>query len=196
MDPRQSPGLRGAGPAAARQRCPQCRLADVDLVHADLRDADLSGAKLQRANLSQAKLDGADLSGRLALHQPSGASERSHLRRNSTAQTYETRPRARFMPMPSSKPTSGATGLPARPRPCSTAQRWRHGRGKQPLESCEEPRRHRHPTLQQAGLPVDRGWQPAAMQTQLRRTLYGDGDSEKLKAQSSCCCTQGTHHEN
>tara|TARA_B100000674_G_scaffold147050_1_gene116349 strand:+ start:252 stop:1055 length:804 start_codon:yes stop_codon:yes gene_type:complete len=45
------------------KRCPQCRLADVDLVHADLRDADLSGAKLQRANLSQAKLDGADLSG-------------------------------------------------------------------------------------------------------------------------------------
>ena len=45
------------------KRCPQCRLADVDLVHADLRDADLSGAELQRANLSQAKLDGADLSG-------------------------------------------------------------------------------------------------------------------------------------
>ncbi|MGC6482374.1 MAG: pentapeptide repeat-containing protein [Synechococcus sp.] len=45
------------------KRCPQCRLADVDLVHADLRDADLSGAGLQRANLSQARLDGADLSG-------------------------------------------------------------------------------------------------------------------------------------
>ena len=45
------------------KRCPQCRLADVDLVHADLRDADLSGAKLQRANLSQAMLDGADLNG-------------------------------------------------------------------------------------------------------------------------------------
>ena len=45
------------------KRCPQCRLADVDLVHADLRDADLSGAELQRANLSRAKLDGVDLSG-------------------------------------------------------------------------------------------------------------------------------------
>ena len=42
--------------------CSKCKLADVDLVHADLRDADLSGAKLQRANLSQAMLDGADLS--------------------------------------------------------------------------------------------------------------------------------------
>ena len=31
------------------KRCPQCRLADVVLVHADLRDADLSGAELQRA---------------------------------------------------------------------------------------------------------------------------------------------------
>ena len=45
------------------KRCPQCRLADVDLVHADLSDADLSGAELQRANLSRAKLDGVDLSG-------------------------------------------------------------------------------------------------------------------------------------
>ena len=45
------------------KRCPQCQLADADLVHADLRDADLSGARLQRANLSQARLDGADLSG-------------------------------------------------------------------------------------------------------------------------------------
>ena len=45
------------------KRCPQCRLADVDLVHVDLRDADLTGAELQRANLSQARLDGADLSG-------------------------------------------------------------------------------------------------------------------------------------
>ena len=44
------------------KKCPECSLADVDLVHADLRDADLSGAKLQRANLSQAKLDGANLS--------------------------------------------------------------------------------------------------------------------------------------
>ena len=43
--------------------CPDCGLADVDLVHADLRDADLSNAKLMRANLSQAELDGADLSG-------------------------------------------------------------------------------------------------------------------------------------
>ncbi len=45
------------------KRCPQCRLADVDLVHVDLRDADLSGAGLQRANLGQARLDGANLSG-------------------------------------------------------------------------------------------------------------------------------------
>ncbi len=43
--------------------CPNCKLADADLVHADLRDADLKGAHLQRANLSQARLDGADLSG-------------------------------------------------------------------------------------------------------------------------------------
>ena len=31
-----------------RRNCPDCRLADVDLVHADLRDADLQGAQLQR----------------------------------------------------------------------------------------------------------------------------------------------------
>ena len=42
--------------------CPGCRLADADLVHADLRDADLSEAKLMRANLGQAQLDGANLS--------------------------------------------------------------------------------------------------------------------------------------
>ena len=46
-----------------QRNCPNCRLADVDLVHADLRDADLSGAQLRRANLSQAKLDGSDLNG-------------------------------------------------------------------------------------------------------------------------------------
>ena len=34
--------------------CPNCRLADADLVNVDLRDADLQGAQLQRANLSQA----------------------------------------------------------------------------------------------------------------------------------------------
>ena len=45
------------------KRCPQCQLADVDLVHVDLRDADLTGAGLQRANLGQARLDGANLSG-------------------------------------------------------------------------------------------------------------------------------------
>ncbi len=45
------------------RQCPNCRLADADLVHADLRDADLQGARLQRANLGQARLDGADLSG-------------------------------------------------------------------------------------------------------------------------------------
>ena len=43
--------------------CPECQLADVDLVHAQLQDADLAGAKLQRANLSQARLDGANLRG-------------------------------------------------------------------------------------------------------------------------------------
>jgi len=45
-----------------QRNCPDCHLADVDLIHADLRDADLSGAQLQRANLSQARLDGANLS--------------------------------------------------------------------------------------------------------------------------------------
>ena len=44
-----------------QRKCPDCRLADVDLVHADLRDADLQRAQLQRANLGQARLDGADL---------------------------------------------------------------------------------------------------------------------------------------
>ena len=44
-----------------QRSCPNCRLADVDLVHADLRDADLQRAQLQRANLGQARLDGADL---------------------------------------------------------------------------------------------------------------------------------------
>ena len=38
-----------------QRKCPQCRLADVDLVHADLRDTDLRNAKLMRANLSQAQ---------------------------------------------------------------------------------------------------------------------------------------------
>ena len=41
--------------------CPDCRLADADLVHADLRDANLKAADLQRANLGRARLDGADL---------------------------------------------------------------------------------------------------------------------------------------
>ena len=41
--------------------CPNCKLADADLVHADLLNADLSAADLQRANLSRARLDGADL---------------------------------------------------------------------------------------------------------------------------------------
>ena len=41
--------------------CPNCRLADADLVHADLRDAELKGADLKRGNLSRARLDGADL---------------------------------------------------------------------------------------------------------------------------------------
>ena len=43
------------------QECRGCRLADVDLVHAQLQDADLEDAELQRANLSQARLDGANL---------------------------------------------------------------------------------------------------------------------------------------
>ena len=46
-----------------QRNCPDCFLANVDLVHADLRDADLQRAQLQRANLGQARLDGADLSG-------------------------------------------------------------------------------------------------------------------------------------
>ena len=44
-----------------QRSCPNCHLADVDLVHADLRDADLQEAQLQRANLGHARLDGADL---------------------------------------------------------------------------------------------------------------------------------------
>jgi len=44
------------------KQCPNCRLADADLVHADLRDSNLNKAQLQRANLSRANLDGADLS--------------------------------------------------------------------------------------------------------------------------------------
>ena len=43
--------------------CESCRLADVDLVHADLRDVNLRNAQLMRANLGQARLDGANLSG-------------------------------------------------------------------------------------------------------------------------------------
>ena len=43
------------------KNCPNCRLADADLVHADLRDSNLNKAQLQRANLSRAKMDGADL---------------------------------------------------------------------------------------------------------------------------------------
>ena len=41
--------------------CPNCMLADADLVHADLRNAELTSADLRRANLSRARLDGADL---------------------------------------------------------------------------------------------------------------------------------------
>ena len=43
------------------KQCPNCRLADADLVHADLRDSNLNKAQLQRANLSRANIDGADL---------------------------------------------------------------------------------------------------------------------------------------
>ena len=46
-----------------QRSCPNCRLADVDLVYADLRDANLQRVQLQRASLGQARLDGADLSG-------------------------------------------------------------------------------------------------------------------------------------
>lgn len=45
------------------RRCPECKLQDANLVHADLRDANLHNAKLMRANLGQARLDGANLSG-------------------------------------------------------------------------------------------------------------------------------------
>ena len=38
--------------------CPNCRLTDADLVHADLRDANLNAADLRRANLSRARLNG------------------------------------------------------------------------------------------------------------------------------------------
>ena len=41
--------------------CPNCTLADADLMHADLRDANLNAADLRRANLNRALLDGADL---------------------------------------------------------------------------------------------------------------------------------------
>ena len=44
-----------------QRSCPNCRLADADLVQADLRDADLKAADLKRSNLSRALLDGADL---------------------------------------------------------------------------------------------------------------------------------------
>ena len=46
-----------------QRNCPDCPLADIDLVYADLRDVDLQEAQLQRANLGQARLDGADLRG-------------------------------------------------------------------------------------------------------------------------------------
>jgi uncharacterized protein YjbI with pentapeptide repeats len=46
-----------------KRSCPGCRLADADLVYADLRDARLEQAQLQRANLGRAQLDGADLRG-------------------------------------------------------------------------------------------------------------------------------------
>ena len=41
--------------------CSNCKLSDVNLVHADLRDADLKGANLHGANLGRTLLDGADL---------------------------------------------------------------------------------------------------------------------------------------
>ena len=41
--------------------CPNCKLTDTDLVHAELSDANLKSADLRRANLSRARLDGADL---------------------------------------------------------------------------------------------------------------------------------------
>lgn len=44
-------------------RCPDCRLQEADLVHAELREADLRRAQLQRANLSGAVLDRANLQG-------------------------------------------------------------------------------------------------------------------------------------
>ena len=41
--------------------CPNCTLADADLVRADLSDANLNAADLRRAKLSRVRLDGADL---------------------------------------------------------------------------------------------------------------------------------------
>ena len=68
-----------------QQSCPNCKLADADLVHSDLRNADLrfsslQGASLRGADLRGARLDGtdlrqADLSGTLI---SPGALDRSH----------------------------------------------------------------------------------------------------------------------
>ena len=35
-----------------QRNCPDCHLADVDLMHADLRDVDLQRAQLPQANLA------------------------------------------------------------------------------------------------------------------------------------------------
>ena len=66
------------------RQCPNCQLADSDLVHADLRNANLKGAQLQRANLSHVLLDGADLNGSdLSFTSLQGASLRGADLRNS-----------------------------------------------------------------------------------------------------------------
>jgi TolA-binding protein len=46
-----------------RGQCQRCRLADADLVHAQLRGATLERADLSRANLNRANLQGANLRG-------------------------------------------------------------------------------------------------------------------------------------
>ena len=67
------------------QACRQCRLTDMNLVHAQLQDADLEGAKLQRTNLSQARLEGANLRGAdLSFTSLQGASLRGADLRGST----------------------------------------------------------------------------------------------------------------
>ena len=157
------------------KRCPQCRLADVDLVHADLRDADLSGAELQRANLSQAMLDGADLSGAdLRFTSLQGASLRGANLRGANFHGTDLRDSdlngAQLMPMPSSKPTGAAPPACQRRRRatqhCTTLASWpqKAAAGKQQRNCSPKPSKG-NPTLPKAGLPVEspeRSWANAS----------------------------------